>query len=194
MSVDANGTTVTETFVSETVVDTVQGSLPVKESLGTSSDNVATPLPEDSRVEELSDVPEALASTSAAVDQSPEPKQESPVAPVLEIVEPVTESVAEPAAKTTPPALEPPQPEVQTSSAQRSPLEPPKSPTLLPAVTEDEDDGLNLLGSLERELDRQEMVSSAGSNAGEAEKVTPSAVASEVQPTAAEQAGVEKSE
>lgn len=43
-------------------------------------------------------------------------------------------------------------------------LQPPDSPALLPtATTEDEDDGLNLLGSLERELDRQEEVSRAGS-------------------------------
>lgn len=45
-------------------------------------------------------------------------------------------------------------------------LQPPDSPALLPtATTEDEDDGLNLLGSLERELDRQEEVSRAGSAA-----------------------------
>ncbi|KAK3331043.1 hypothetical protein B0H66DRAFT_528378 [Apodospora peruviana] len=42
--------------------------------------------------------------------------------------------------------------------------EPPDSPALLPtAAAEDEDDGLNLLGSLERELDRQEGVSRAPS-------------------------------
>ncbi|KAK3354580.1 hypothetical protein B0H65DRAFT_543894 [Neurospora tetraspora] len=45
-------------------------------------------------------------------------------------------------------------------------LQPPDSPALLPtATTEDEDDGLNLLGSLERELDRQEEVSRADSAA-----------------------------
>ena len=50
-------------------------------------------------------------------------------------------------------------------------LQPPDSPALLPtATTEDEDDGLNLLGSLERELDRQEeeasRAGSAASGAG----------------------------
>jgi len=50
-------------------------------------------------------------------------------------------------------------------------LDPPKSPALRPAVTADEDDGLNLLGSLERELDRQEGMSNAGSE----QKPTPPA-------------------
>lgn len=54
-------------------------------------------------------------------------------------------------------------------------LDPPKSPALRPAVTADEDDGLNLLGSLERELDRQEGMSNAGSNAGSEQKPTPPA-------------------
>jgi hypothetical protein len=42
-------------------------------------------------------------------------------------------------------------------------LQPPDSPALLPTAAEDEDDGLNLLGSLERELDRQEGMSNASS-------------------------------
>ena len=48
-------------------------------------------------------------------------------------------------------------------------LQPPDSPALLPtATTEDEDDGLNLLGTLERELDRQEEMSRRGSAASDA--------------------------
>ncbi|KAL2021006.1 hypothetical protein VTK56DRAFT_7780 [Thermocarpiscus australiensis] len=47
-------------------------------------------------------------------------------------------------------------------------LRPPASPALLPtaaAAAEDEDDGLNLLGSLERELDRQQGMSNASRGA-----------------------------
>ncbi|AEO65064.1 uncharacterized protein THITE_2111648 [Thermothielavioides terrestris NRRL 8126] len=50
-------------------------------------------------------------------------------------------------------------------------LQPPDSPALLPTAAEDEDDGLNLLGSLERELDRQEGMSNASS--GSEAKATP---------------------
>ncbi|KAK3954945.1 hypothetical protein QBC32DRAFT_64290 [Pseudoneurospora amorphoporcata] len=59
-------------------------------------------------------------------------------------------------------------------------LQLPDSPALLPtATTEDEDDGLNLLGSLERELDRQEEVSRAGSAASGAGAGTGAGAATE---------------
>ncbi|KAK4125031.1 hypothetical protein N657DRAFT_670873 [Parathielavia appendiculata] len=61
-------------------------------------------------------------------------------------------------------------------------LQPPDSPALLPTVAEDEDDGLNLLGSLERELDRQASASSGGGGRSDG-KNTP------VQTTAAAGAG-----
>ena len=52
--------------------------------------------------------------------------------------------------------------------------QPPKSPALLPAVmTADEDDGLNLLGSLERSLDQQEGLSSAASSVAEQKTISP---------------------
>ena len=76
-----------------------------------------------------------------------------------------------------------PQPAVPYGTEGQQPMadeadRPPASPAVLPAPAEDEDDGLNLLGSLERELDRQEGVSSAGG--AEEQKTTPSPPAATV--------------
>lgn len=66
-----------------------------------------------------------------------------------------------------------PDPAAQTASVSNASIEdPPDSPALLPTVAEDEDDGLNLLGSLERELDRQEGMSNTSGGSSEG-KVTP---------------------
>lgn len=66
---------------------------------------------------------------------------------------------------TAPSTTEPPLPTTtqpqQNDTAQQPAAHPPASPALLPTATEDEDEGLNLLGSLERELDRREGVGNA---------------------------------
>lgn len=100
------------------------------------------------------------------------PTQETTEAPAAAATAPAER--AEPAAPATTESSEPPaSDQAQQASpvpATESPgeaasLQPPDSPALLPTVTEDEDDGLNLLGSLERELDRQEGMSNPGSGA-----------------------------
>jgi len=52
---------------------------------------------------------------------------------------------------------------IETPEVHQTPPSPPLAPTTAVPAIEDEDDGLGLLGSLERELDRQEGVSRAGS-------------------------------
>lgn len=102
---------------------------------------------------------------SNAPDQPQEAAElESTVPPATDTSEP-----AAPAATSVTAA-----PDEPTQLVPEVSLQPPDSPALLPTVTEDEDDGLNLLGSLERELDRQEGVSSAGSG-----KSTPNPAAAE---------------
>jgi hypothetical protein len=68
-----------------------------------------------------------------------------------------TEQISEPSNPLSAAAQVEPPPPTKEEKAEED-LQPPDSPALLPtAVAEDEDDGsLNLLGSLERELDRQE--------------------------------------
>ncbi|KAK4242012.1 hypothetical protein C8A03DRAFT_29753 [Achaetomium macrosporum] len=101
----------------------------------------------------------------------------SPPAPAEERTKPTAEAPDQPQAAPEPrptalPTIEPssePAPATAQTVSQPVPddsLQPPASPALLPTVTEDEDDGLNLLGSLERELDRQEGISNARSGSG----------------------------
>jgi hypothetical protein len=143
---------------------------------------------------------ENTAAEQAASEEAEETNpllEASPPASALDITEPPTTPPApeqdavpslsepapapQPASTTEPsePAPSPPQqpsPLTQDETAQGAApaisLQPPDSPALLPIVTaEDEDDGLNLLGSLERELDRQEGMSNESS--GSDGKTTP---------------------
>ncbi|KAK3298247.1 uncharacterized protein B0H64DRAFT_415052 [Chaetomium fimeti] len=87
----------------------------------------------------------AAATTTTTTTKTPSPPAEPapvPAPPVQPSEEKADDTAAEPIPDATPTQLEPP----------ASPALP---PTALPAG-DDEDDGLNLLGSLERELDRQE--------------------------------------
>ncbi|EAQ89914.1 hypothetical protein CHGG_06533 [Chaetomium globosum CBS 148.51] len=100
--------------------------------------------------------------------------------PADQLLEPQPAAVTITTAKTQSPPIEPvplPAPPIQPSEEKGDEttevvpdatpaLEPPASPALAPMALptgDDEDDGLNLLGSLERELDRQEGVSSGSS-------------------------------
>jgi hypothetical protein len=97
---------------------------------------------------------EGKAEPTAPTAEAPDLPQAAPDPTVL----PTTESSSEPA------------PALAQSGAQPVPddsFPPPASPTLFPTLTEDEEEGLNLLGSLERELDRQERISNARSGSGE---------------------------
>ncbi|KAK3311394.1 uncharacterized protein B0T15DRAFT_73319 [Chaetomium strumarium] len=101
--------------------------------------------------------------------EAPDQAQAAPKATVLQTTE--TSTTPAPAA-----AQSGPQPAPDDS------LQPPASPPLNPTVTEDEDEGLNLLGSLERELDRQERISNASNGSGE--KRTPDGAATTATATA----------
>ncbi|KAK0729699.1 hypothetical protein B0H67DRAFT_638287 [Lasiosphaeris hirsuta] len=113
--------------------------------------------------------------TITTSEEAPPAIQQPEFPPTPEISEPppTEQPTAEPtSAEPTPPVqqedIQPP-PQVPQVEETLAPPEketealppPPDSPALLPAATEDEDDGLNLLGSLERELDRQEGMSNA---------------------------------
>lgn len=139
--------------------------------------------------------------TTTTEDASPVAKPPSPVA-----TPPVVPAVTEPDAATAPAPEETsdPAPEAREStpaqaSKEESPpvdLQPPKSPALPPVVADDEEDGLNLLGSLERELDRQEGVSSTGSSGDNKDTtppavVTPPAVLGEAGPDATAESGAD---
>lgn len=110
------------------------------------------------------------------------PTELSPSSPPGEVTELATDTLDH-AQRAPPPAEPEPEPELHEQYAatafpegdpEPSSLQPPASPALLPTKTEDEDDGLNLLGSLERELDRQEEGMSSGSGSdGKATTPTP---------------------
>ncbi|KAK3905033.1 hypothetical protein C8A05DRAFT_41994 [Staphylotrichum tortipilum] len=134
------------------------------------SEPAVNPAPETAPlpVEEVT-MTEAPAST---LDQPQDASESEPAAPK-------TTETPEPAAKTSspsptpaPPAAAAPQAETADTEPEAA-LQPPDSPALLPTVTVDEDDGLNLLGSLERELDRQEGPSNADSTAGDDKEASP---------------------
>ncbi len=96
---------------------------------------------------------EEAAETPTSVPDQPLPppaRPESVDPPTIETLEPKLEP--SPAPQITEPE---PEPEPMETDIPDASIQPPDSPALLPTVTEDEDDGLNLLGSLERELDRQ---------------------------------------
>ena len=96
---------------------------------------------------------EEAADTPVSVPDQPLPapaRPESVDPPTIETLEPKTEP--SPVPQITEPE---PEPEPMETDMPDASLQPPDSPALLPTVTEDEDDSLNLLGSLERELDRQ---------------------------------------
>ena len=111
--------------------------------------------------------PQPTAATTTTTTKTPSPPAESapvptPPAQPSEDKAAETAETAETATETVPDAT--------------PTLEPPASPTLAPTALppgDDEDDGLNLLGSLERELDRQEGVSSGSSGEEEAKDATP---------------------
>ncbi|KAH6855209.1 hypothetical protein B0I37DRAFT_442082 [Chaetomium sp. MPI-CAGE-AT-0009] len=101
--------------------------------------------------------PEPQPAVTTTIKTPSPPSEPAPVpAPPVQPDEEKVSDTAEPIPDATP-ALEPP-------------ASPPLAPTALP-TGDDEDDGLNLLGSLERELDRQEGVSSSSSE--EEGKTTP---------------------
>ncbi|KAK3383570.1 hypothetical protein B0T24DRAFT_54200 [Lasiosphaeria ovina] len=148
---------------------------PVAEPAAEPATNTAVGAPHEVPSSEAA-VPPAPGPAAAVVPDTFEIADAPPPAPVLppipapEIVEAPTdiEGVLEPLP--TPieaPALPDPTPAplvVEEPAIVEEVLQPPASPALLPAaVAEEEDDGLNLLGSLERELDRQEGMSNASS-------------------------------
>lgn len=101
------------------------------------------------------------------------PAEYSPPAPSkpVSVSPPVDQSgpASEPAPTGIPPSVKSASPPVKTEGSPAPPpttLEPSTAPPTAspaPAATADEDDGLNLLGTLERELDRQEGVNGSGS-------------------------------
>ncbi|KAK0656488.1 hypothetical protein B0T16DRAFT_317159 [Cercophora newfieldiana] len=165
MDISNSGTVVTETFVSGTTTST-GGEVTEQFTSATSVDYTKPPfqgdvpggIAESGRVEELPetvDEPQATPVTTNLDETVGEKEPEVPP-PTFEISEPPPEPQAAPASS-TPPKSEP----AETQSVAPSP---PKSPNLLPAVTADEADGVNLLSSLEMELNRQEALSSAASS------------------------------
>lgn len=139
--------------------------------------------------------------TTTTEDASPVAKPPSPAG-----TPPVVPAVTEPDAATAPAPEETsdPTPEARESTPTQAPkeesppldLQPPRSPALPPVVADDEEDGLNLLGSLERELDRQEGVSSAGSSGDNKDTTppvaaTPPAVLGEAGPDATAASGAD---
>ncbi|KAK0749595.1 hypothetical protein B0T18DRAFT_427689 [Schizothecium vesticola] len=113
---------------------------------------------------------EAAVPLTTTEDASPAAKPPSPVdtPPAVPVVnEPgATAPAPEEASDPTPEARDSPPMLAPKEESPPVDLQPPRSPALPPVVADDEEDGLNLLGSLERELDRQEGVSSAGSTGG----------------------------
>jgi hypothetical protein len=133
------------------------------------------PAPRPASAEEAS--PEAPASAANPPPNPAEPNPEPPSIPAPTETETDTPKPQAETAPTTQQQQPEPEPEptadaattTTTETASDPSLQPPDSPALLPTVVtqdEDEDDGLNLLGSLERELDRQEGVSSASAGNG----------------------------
>ncbi|KAK0633592.1 hypothetical protein B0T14DRAFT_74846 [Immersiella caudata] len=171
MSMDVSGpmTVVTETFVSETTMST---SGAVTEQFTSTTMDFTEPAVQDSvsgeiegvgRVEELPATIEEPPAAPSIANKEESPKPEFP-RPTLEISEPQPEPQA--ATAPTPPKSEP-------TESQPTVLEPPKSPNLLPTVTADEADGINLLSSLEMELNRQEALSSAANSVAGQKTPTP---------------------
>ena len=194
MSMDVDsGTTVSQAFAAET---TVQGILPSLRDNIKSEPN-ASPVPEaaipSAEVTPPTLAEEAMETPAGAAE---EPKStaepESAVPPTMETSEPPAETASTPQIKPEPePEAEPePEPERMETDLDVS-LQPPDSPALLPTVTEDEDDGLNLLGSLERELDRQEGTSNTSSGSNSKAKATPEPAAAVTEAATTEAAPTE---
>jgi hypothetical protein len=119
--------------------------------------------------------PAEVSTTTSDQHQAPSDPQPDAATASSEPTNPVTEETCGPAAQPEESQEAQPAPAPETSSSS-SILQPPDSPALLPTVAaDDEDDGLNLLGSLERELDRQASASSGGG--GSDGKNTPVAAA-----------------
>jgi len=180
MDITGSGAVVSETFVSETAFST--GGVVTEQVSSTTVDyagelepmpaglagNVPGSVETLSRVEELPDTVDESHDTPAIphAEEVPVEKQPEIPPPTFEFTEPPPESQVSALAERTPPTLEQEEP-------QPSVPEPPRSPTLLPADTADETDGINLLSSLEMELNRQEALSSAASSVGGQKTPTP---------------------
>ncbi|KAL2263641.1 hypothetical protein VTK26DRAFT_5904 [Humicola hyalothermophila] len=144
--------------------ETIQGVLGTS---GQPSEHVAR-----ARGEEVpSGAEEASAQPLAAEQSKPEPAPaQSRASPTVE--DPTTAVPPPPTTDSSQPA---PARAGEAQAATEISLRPPDSPALLPTVTaEEEDDGLSLLGSLERELNRQEGMSSASSGSGDHKVAPPS--------------------
>jgi len=180
MDITGSGAVVSETFVSETAFST--GGVVTELVSSTTVDyagelepmpaglagNVSGSVETLSRVEGLPDTVDESHDTPAIphAEEVPAEKQPEIPPPTFEFTEPLPEPQVSAPAERSPPTLE-------QEEAQPSVPEPPRSPTLLPADTADETDGINLLSSLEMELNRQEALSSAASSVGGQKTPTP---------------------
>ena len=98
---------------------------------------------------------EAADTPSGAPDHLPQDH------PSRDAAEPEPAAEASPAPQITGPKPEP----MEVDNPEAPSLQPPDSPALLPTVADDEDDSVNLLVPLERDLDRQESTSNDHSDA-----------------------------
>ncbi|EGS22755.1 uncharacterized protein CTHT_0012300 [Thermochaetoides thermophila DSM 1495] len=128
--------------------------------------SVAPPSPPSDQAMEV-DQPDndKTAPTATTITETPEPQIKLEQIPSEPLSQPPAE---QPALTTQTPsqdaaaATESEEPPSSASANPADPLKPPASPALLPTVTNDnEDDGLNLLDSLERELNKQEEAANA---------------------------------
>lgn len=160
-------------------METIQGVL---DTTGQPSEPIAAAVVEEvTPIKSEQETPQPLAADSSKQESTPPQAQEPPS---------TEDPNPPPQPPAAPPTTEPSQPAPAQTEEEPQPapgisLQPPDSPALLPTVAEDEDDGLNLLGSLERELDRQEGRSSASS--GEEDKVAPPSMTTVTEAAAAEE-------
>ncbi|KAL2136411.1 hypothetical protein VTI74DRAFT_3845 [Chaetomium olivicolor] len=155
MSMDGSSNVPSQSFATEATVEGVREETATEQVVSQATEAAALP------AEATPPVPtrEMVEVTTTASDQMQEAPEQPSLPPANETSEPPPEDTRT----------------ARTGEAPEVSLQPPDSPALLPTVTEDEDDGLNLLGSLERELDRQEGMSSSASSGGGGEegKATP---------------------
>lgn len=160
-------------------METIQGVL---DTTGQPSEPIAAAVVEEvTPIKSEQETPQPLAADSSKQESTPPQTQEPPS---TEDPNPPPQPSAAPPT-TEPSQAAPAQTEEEPQPAPGISLQPPDSPALPPTVAEDEDDGPNLLGSLERELDRQEGRSSASS--GEVDKVAPPSMTTVTEAAAAEE-------
>ncbi|KAK4155155.1 hypothetical protein C8A00DRAFT_42209 [Chaetomidium leptoderma] len=180
VAMDLDSNTVSQAYAT---VTTVSGVLPPLREKASFKQAASQETPPPAEVSRPAPAEEPTAAAATATNMPDQPQQTAEPEPAA--VPATTDEAPEPAAEALPETTQP-APEVSLQEQQQPPT--PPSPPLLPTTTveDDEDDGLNLLGSLERELDRQEGRSSASSGSGEKEtpnNATPPAAAAAV-PTA----------